>query len=177
MSSNEAEYVAICRAAPEALVLLRRHLIASSNVEGLQPTTIHGDNERAIRNAELNIWSEHSRHVVIEYHYNRDQLKGVGIRRILIAREGAACYSQKTIRSILLACYIPVRGRNHQPLKCFECEYDHGQSSLEDGFQQIFVCESTELMAWGGIAVQELCQSSNYTDTSREYLYCRYRLQ
>ena len=73
LSSTEAEYIALCSAAQEAVWL--RNLMQSVHVKQEKATTIHEDNQGAIVLARNPKDHPRTKHIEIKYHYVRETVE------------------------------------------------------------------------------------------------------
>ena len=72
LSTAEAEYMALCSAAQEAVWM--RELSSDLGNQQSQPTLIHEDNQSAIAMAKNPQFHKRSKHINIKYHYVREQV-------------------------------------------------------------------------------------------------------
>ena len=73
MSSTEAEYIALCRAAQEAVWL--RNLLSDVGLPPKRATTIHEDNQGAIALAKNPKDHPRTKHIDVKYHYVREVIQ------------------------------------------------------------------------------------------------------
>ena len=79
VSTAEAEYVALCRAAQEAIHL--RQLLEELGVsQGSAPTTIFEDNQPCLHIANNPFVGEATKHMAVKYHYVRDMIQAHEIK-------------------------------------------------------------------------------------------------
>jgi hypothetical protein len=69
----EAEYIALSVAVREA-VWLHKILIDLFDHE-MDPTTIHGDNQRCVKLSKNLVFHDRSKHIEIKYHYIKDMVQ------------------------------------------------------------------------------------------------------
>ena len=72
LSTAEAEYMALCSAAQEAVWM--RELSSDLGNQQSQPTLIHEDNQSAIAMAKNPQFHKRPKHINIKYHYVREQV-------------------------------------------------------------------------------------------------------
>jgi hypothetical protein len=70
LSSSEAEYMALCAAAQEAIAL--RAISSDLNLDCKNPIIIHEDNTGAIAMSKNPVHYEKTKHIHIRYHFIRD---------------------------------------------------------------------------------------------------------
>jgi len=73
LSSTEAEYMAVCAAAQEAIHL--RKLLKDLLIEDKGPVTIFQDNKAAIAMANNQMTTKRSKHIDVKYHFIREQVR------------------------------------------------------------------------------------------------------
>jgi hypothetical protein len=73
LSTAEAEYIAVCMAAREAVWLQK--LLAGLFGQMLDPTVIHCDNQSCVKLSENPVSHDKSKHVEIKFHYIRDMVQ------------------------------------------------------------------------------------------------------
>lgn len=73
LSSIEAEYIAACVGAREAVWL--RKLLAGLFGQSLEPTIIHCDNQSCVKLSVSPVFHDRSKHMEIKYHYVRDMVE------------------------------------------------------------------------------------------------------
>ena len=77
LSTAEAEYVALCAAAKEAIFL--RTLLYEIKIPHSQPTEIKEDNQSCIALKRIPICNERTKHIDIRYHFTREKVLNIEI--------------------------------------------------------------------------------------------------
>ena len=85
LSTSEAEYVAACAAAQEAL--FQRQLMKDVNLPQLDATVIYEDNTGAIAMTENPIDHQRTKHIDIRYHFIRERVANGDIKLVHVATE------------------------------------------------------------------------------------------
>ena len=73
LSTTEAEYIAACMAAREAICL--RKLLAGLSGQSLEPTVIHCDNQSCVKMSINPVQHDRTKHVEMKYHYIREMVQ------------------------------------------------------------------------------------------------------
>jgi hypothetical protein len=79
LSSTEAEYIAACLAAQEA-IWMRRLLHDLGFLDTIAPTPLYEDNESCIKIAENNRVDARTKHIDVKYHFIREAISNQEIR-------------------------------------------------------------------------------------------------
>lgn len=73
LSTREAEYIVVNSVAREAIWLCK--LLVGLFGQMLVPTVIHCDNQSRVKFSKNPVFHDRSKHVEIQYHYNRDMVQ------------------------------------------------------------------------------------------------------
>jgi hypothetical protein len=84
LSSSEAEYMAVCSAAVEAIYL--RSLFNDLGYQQTAPTVIYEDNQAAIAlaNSALGQWHSRTRHVDVRYKFVKERVRSLEIQLVYV---------------------------------------------------------------------------------------------
>lgn len=109
ISSTEAEYIALCEAVQEAVVL--RRLLQSIGYSQLVPTTIYEDNQSCMKLVTCERIGRRSKHIETQYHYSREQKeKGTIELKYCPTEDMAADLFTKPLNSIKIKKFREIIG-------------------------------------------------------------------
>ena len=73
LSSVEAEYMAMCQAAKEAVWLTG--LLEDLGLDLQSPLIIYGDNQGTLALTQIPVFHPHSKHIAIQYHFTHELIQ------------------------------------------------------------------------------------------------------